>query len=145
MEGASNEYPQHMFLLRNKKIIRSFWTVVLDFRIDYCGLSPPLYIALTIVSTKSETDFRSVLISKYTYSLTSPFYLTYKYVYPVPIPTVHLCHATINSSRRISSSSRCSSTSSSIDRSSRSCSSSSTTTTSSIVVEVVVVVVVVAM
>ena len=34
-EGTSNEYPQHMFLLRNKKNISSFWTESLDFRIDY--------------------------------------------------------------------------------------------------------------
>ena len=35
--GTSNEYPQHTFLLRNKKNISSFWTElhVLDFRIDY--------------------------------------------------------------------------------------------------------------
>ena len=33
--GASNEYPQRMFLLRNEKIINSFWTEFLDFGTDY--------------------------------------------------------------------------------------------------------------
>ena len=33
--GASDEYPQHMFLLRNKKNISIFGTDFLDFRIVY--------------------------------------------------------------------------------------------------------------
>ena len=33
--GASDEYPQHMFLLRNKKNTGIFGTEFLDFRIDY--------------------------------------------------------------------------------------------------------------
>ena len=33
--GASNKYPQHMFLLRNKKNINSFWTELLDLGIDH--------------------------------------------------------------------------------------------------------------
>ena len=33
--GASNEYQQHMFLLRSKKNISNFLTERLDFRIDY--------------------------------------------------------------------------------------------------------------
>ena len=33
--STSNEYQQHMFLLRNKKNITSFWEECLDFRIDY--------------------------------------------------------------------------------------------------------------
>ena len=32
-QGASNEYPQHMFLLRSKEIISSVWTEFLEFRI----------------------------------------------------------------------------------------------------------------
>ena len=34
---ASDEYQQHMLLLRNKKDI-SFWTELLDFRILGCGM-----------------------------------------------------------------------------------------------------------
>ena len=33
--GASIEYPQHRFLLRNRKNISGFWTEFLDFRLDY--------------------------------------------------------------------------------------------------------------
>ena len=33
--GTSSEYPQYMFLLRNKKNISSFGTEFLDFSIDY--------------------------------------------------------------------------------------------------------------
>ena len=40
-QGTINEYPQHMFLFRNKKNVSSFWTGFLDSELNISDFLTP--------------------------------------------------------------------------------------------------------